>query len=916
MSTNQLYIFSKDTDATATEQGYYYQKLKTLKTWLENRIANTQEVIYCDLEDDIFQRNFAEGTSKFRQIKLYSSNFSFSTEEIQKSIANFFMLFTKGDYLFDEASFVFETNSSIAREMRGNDANLLKEWYEHQHQMSDDLITRCKARVKTIIDEYIQTGYAKQMAGDTSGDFLKAKNYYEGLPDDFWDSFIKAIKWEFENVEQPEAIPKLREEIEALVLLLPLPINAKEVSTYVSVLLHEITQRTADPEKENRMLTNELLDKLILNQGTEKDKWYSEVFAKWTHVEVIPVFRMGDFYEVIDATRHCRWHLNGSDHAKTWLRLLKLYIDLPETIIVCRRKAIYEYLFLKMSTDMNSAKPKGSIADEVDLIKYYFEHFGEQNSLADIEDDITLLQIVFTQWMLKPDFLDENLIIEWRGTIEKYIDEQLAAPRDIDEQCLLYELKGSCILHFNVGEANVDKVDEALNVYRQIIPLLQETRLYTISRLSDLLGEMIKVYIRVGIDQDVVIDEIENFLAEISDQATKTGKRHNEAHDLVERGVTYLEKGGFKNFGRALDCFHKASDLWLLNDTKDGYLLSLLNIGQVYTAMGAGLAGKYYGLCAIWSAFNFGDAASLRRIADGFAIVFHADYVQGAWISAMDDFLDFLNSRHLFVADSAASNDHVIKSFIDLDLILETVEKIHPDLVHFINFYKQKLGRFYAEEMEFLVTPMKAAMAAQPDLKTFVKSKIDETPFSDVGPIRVIRFKMLGCEFQLVFDNSLHLTAIAEEFGALLQITLCEVALSQSDLGLPSGQVVIQIMQSDAGFSEIEQIGGSNLNWRLKIPLLNEHNPQKTNMHYAFLATNIKNLFKGLSNKGTDEVERLFDVMYKKQKLGSKGLSSTGYQRAYLRSFTQEEFNASQRNNFRQIDGRFDRVLINRLSAE
>lgn len=120
MSTNQLYIFSKDTDATATEQGYYYQKLKT---WLENRIANTQQVIYCDLEDDIFQRNFTEGTSKFRQIKLYSSNFSFSTEEIQKSIANFFMLFTKGDYLFDEASFVFETNpksSSFVTRMAEN----------------------------------------------------------------------------------------------------------------------------------------------------------------------------------------------------------------------------------------------------------------------------------------------------------------------------------------------------------------------------------------------------------------------------------------------------------------------------------------------------------------------------------------------------------------------------------------------------------------------------------------------------------------------------------------------------------------------------------------------------------------------------------------------------------------------------
>ncbi|MCT1525655.1 hypothetical protein [Sphingobacterium hotanense] len=915
MSTNQLYIFSKDTDATATEQGYYYQKLKTIKTWLENRIRNVQEILYCDLEDDIFQRNFVEGTSKFRQIKLYSSNFSFSTEEIQKSLANFFILFTKGDYLFDEASFVFETNSSIARETRGNDGNLLKEWHEHQDEMSDDLISRCKTRVKTIIDAYIQDGYTKQMAGDTTGDFLRAKTFYESLPDDFWDGFIKSIRWQFENVEQQKAIPKLREEIETLILLLPLPKNTKEVSTYVSVLLHEITKRTADKEKENRTLTNALLDKLILDQGTEKDKWYSDVFAKWSPVEEVPLFRMGDFYEVIAATRHCRWHLHGSNHAEIWLKLLRLYIDLPETIVESRRKAIYEYLFLKMSSDMSSPKPTGSIEDEVEFIKYYFEHFGEHNSLADIEDDIALLQIVFTQWVLNPDFIDEGLITEWREVIENYINEQLTVPCDIDEKCLLYELKGSCVLHFDVGRAKAEKIDEALDVYRAIIPLLSETRLYTISRLSDLLGETIKVYIRFGVEHDTVIDAIETFLSEISDQATQTGKQHNEAHDLVERGITYLEKKGFKNFGRALDCFHKASDLWLLNDTKDGYLLSLFNIGQVYTSMGAALAGKYYGLCGIWSSFNFGDPRLLNRITDGYAIVFHTDFVQGAWISAMDDFLDFLNSRHLFVADGSTSNDLVIKSFIDLDLILETVDSIHPDLVHYVNFYKRRLGSFYIEEMEFLVAKIKTELTDQPDLRAFVRSKIYETPFSDVGLIRIIRFKMLGCEFQLLFENSLHLTAIAEEFGAFLQIALCEIALSSICVALPMGPVVIEISQSDLHFSAIEQADASPLRWRVKIPILNEHDPRKTNLHYAVLGTNIKYLITGISGKSSHEIESLFDVLYKKQKLGSKGLSSTGYQRAYLRSFSEEKFNASQRNNFRQIDGRFDRILANSLST-
>ncbi|MCX2585666.1 dsDNA nuclease domain-containing protein [Pedobacter sp. MR22-3] len=659
MSTNKLYLFSKDTGATATEQGYHYQKLKTLKTWLENRIAKVEEVIYCNYEDDIFQRNFNAGTSKFRQIKLYSSNFSFSTEEITKSITNFFMLFTKGDYLYDDAQFVFETNSSIAREIRGNDANLLKEWNENQGNMSGDLVTRCATRVKAIVDTYVKEGYAKQMAGDTTGDFLKAKNYYEQLPDEFWEAFIKSIRWQFESVQQNEAIPKLLEEIEVLIAQLPLPIEVKSASTYLAVLHYEIATRTAEPDEQERMLTNELLDVVILNKGSERDKWYAEVFQKWSAVAAINIFTVGSFYEVIDAARYCRWNLPRSEHSEVWLRLLKMYIHLPETIVLCKRKAIYEYLFLKMSPDMTTGRPGGSIENEVDLIKFYFENFQERNSLADIEDDITLLQIVFTQWMKTQDFIDPELITQWRTIIEDYIEERLVSPRDVDEQCQLYDLKGSTILHFNVGRDKAGKVNEALNVYRQIIPLLGETKLYTISRLSDLLKQMIDVYIQFGIQNDEVVDAIEEFLSEIAEKAVQTGNQHNQAHEFVERGVKYLKQGGAKNFLRALDCFQKSAKLWLLNDTKDGYILAMINIAQLYSALDANLAGKYYALCGIWSSFNFGDADSFKRIPDSYAMVFHADFKQGAWMSALGDFLNFINTRQQFDPQKISTVDTV-----------------------------------------------------------------------------------------------------------------------------------------------------------------------------------------------------------------------------------------------------------------
>src|SRR4051812_10912610 len=112
MSITKLHIFQKNTDAVASIRGYEFQKLKTLEVWLENGISQNEELIYCEYEEDIFQRNAGTQTSKFRQIKLYSSNFSFATEEIQKALIHFFSLFTKADYLFDTVQFVFEANSA------------------------------------------------------------------------------------------------------------------------------------------------------------------------------------------------------------------------------------------------------------------------------------------------------------------------------------------------------------------------------------------------------------------------------------------------------------------------------------------------------------------------------------------------------------------------------------------------------------------------------------------------------------------------------------------------------------------------------------------------------------------------------------------------------------------------------------
>ena len=144
MSLSKLSIFSKNTDANEVLKGYEYQKLRTLENWLSNKVNVVDEIIYCEYEDDIFQRDINAGTSKFTQIKLYGSKpFSFKSEEITKSIANFFMLFVKGEYSFDTVQFIFETNTGIAGKYGDNDAVLLNEWFDNQDNVDAVLLQKC-----------------------------------------------------------------------------------------------------------------------------------------------------------------------------------------------------------------------------------------------------------------------------------------------------------------------------------------------------------------------------------------------------------------------------------------------------------------------------------------------------------------------------------------------------------------------------------------------------------------------------------------------------------------------------------------------------------------------------------------------------------------------------------------------------
>jgi hypothetical protein len=900
MSISKLHIFSKNRDATAAMKGYQYQHLTTLETWLMNRVNNVDEVIYCDFEEDIFTRNIEKRQSKFHQIKLYSSNFSFSTEATQDTIANFFMLYTKGDYVLDDVIFSFETNASVAKKVvKGNDADVLKEWADAQGALPKDLLDKLRIKVKGILDDYIEKEYkAKTANGQPAPEFEAAFKMFKEMPEEALDKFIQSIRWTFEGIDPNTAILQKMDSIKKLIEKLPLRLH-ESTDVNLSILYHEVVRRSIQDNPEDRVLSNTSLDLLLLNAGDEKSRWYAEVYARWESLDKITYFNAGEFYEVVNAARHYRVSYIDAAHSKVWEKFLLDYSNLTDIEPSYKRKAIYELTFILLDDVIRTGWPSEALEGHEDAIRFYFDKLDQRKNLQDVHEDITLLQILLAASKNKLINIEEGEVNEWKNELLAFLDAELKAAENTDTKCKLLELRGSFEFHTAL-EKSPATIEKAIAWYRQILPQLPNTKLYSVSPLFDELESIQDMLIQVDGDAKTV-DTIENFLPELQDAAINSGNRHIVAKRHVNKGVQLLHAGGQHDFLNALNHFHKAKDLWYQEHTKEGYILALLNLSQVYYALGMNIAGKYYAMCAIWSIWHFEDESLYHRLAQGTGLVFAGDFMQGAWMNAIDDFQLFILTKNEFESRGLPGrNEFFQKVLPDLAFIIHASPILAPELTHYIEFVKSQMGDLWTNRINPIVEELKKAAPDEASVIRAARAKITSEALSDLGKRRTIAFDALNIEWHISFENTHQDTAIAEEFTSALQVILCEIARVNKDV-LKKDQIVnINITISEK--YQPEELNENTGEWNVYIPRFDSKEQEKITFHYAFLGSITKSLLSSLSRLGSKEFDEFFNqTLHEKEKIAQRILCMNTYQKFFKNTIGDVEFEKSKRNGFNSL---------------
>jgi hypothetical protein len=279
MNEKIIDLFEVQTDATATNRGFYYQYLCVLKKWIVNFVNNKNVETLTEVEDDI--KEVGEQLI-FTQVKSYASSFSLNSPEIKKSIFNFFILYLKYSSLKEDISFCFTTNSSISQKEK-----LLSKWINDANLNDDSLLDLCSKKVKDILIKEVKLRKNKKLQKNiTEAQIEKIKAVSLDtitLISNEARTFTKRIIWEFGDASPEDSIKKIKEEIYAI--LQDSKFENKPVNVLLSTLLSEIYRSSKNKNPEDRSLNNNTILGLLKRTDDELKVLVNRKLTKLLQVE-------------------------------------------------------------------------------------------------------------------------------------------------------------------------------------------------------------------------------------------------------------------------------------------------------------------------------------------------------------------------------------------------------------------------------------------------------------------------------------------------------------------------------------------------------------------------------------------------------------------------------------------------------
>ena len=366
------------------------------------------------------------------------------------------------------------------------------------------------------------------------------------------------------------------------------------------------------------------------------------------------------------------------------------------------------------------------------------------------------------------------------------------------------------------------------------------------------------------------------------------------AENCQKRASILHEQGRIRD---AIDLLHRSKLDWYAAETLSEALSTMLFLSRGYMQLGLLFAAKYYALAVGFIAMNNSRAFVKQYASRALMRAATWDYILGA-------FCGFLNLTEIELAIHQAharnagdlENNTELHSVVFHLLMLRAVsERINPK---FENVVSEKIQNWLPKEwVDGILPQTRMSLEGMDDeqLGEHLASELLGLPYDDSDPQRKVAWSALGIRWSAIWNNDYATTKEAEQFLAILQIYLVEIA--DNELCLLKTGVHISLELHALETLELHSIpSNSGRVWRVLLPQSGTHSPTDLGRAHIDVFSAVSEILLEISLLPETQY---FEIM---KSLFDKGLANRifvahPYEAVYHEFVREEDFNQFDRAN-------------------
>lgn len=528
--------------------------------------------------------------------------------------------------------------------------------------------------------------------------------------------------------------------------------------------------------------------------------WYGQSLESW-RAKKTPNINYGDFYELKAAVRHATFSTEVRQDISFWIRLLENFID-NDSLPKLRRKAIYEVA-------VASLRGLGTLCDQEDRLREYFDVIHKLEDPVDLGDTAVLLNYCIGAIHQTDVQLTADELSIWRNKLLSRVEERLKAANTPSLKCSLLEIRGYLSLSIDPQQRSLPDVEGAIEWWTQLTLVVKDAPLFPLERFADYLTGLIE-FIDATPEYDYLAQQVGTLLSDRCGDFIAAEKCRDRAIEFYKKGKII----------RAMNQLHQAKVKWFAEEALRGSLLSMLLISQWYLKLGLSFAAKYYALAVAHIALQSPKSDVKPLLPRALIAAAEYDYYQGYWCGFLELTDIGLKAHWAFSRDAGdlTVHDELQKTLFHTTMLMTITKRLDLQLFEFVQGVVQEWNIEYLLKKSLPVAHETWGTQDISELWLSIEEDLGGRPFGDIGTVREVTWSELGIVWNVNWKNDYNTTPAAEQFTAVLQILLTDLA--GIDLCLLKTDVNINICVENIGGTGVEPIPSNRgRTWKVTLPV-------------------------------------------------------------------------------------------------